>query len=113
MFQNRRDPEDEFSSPAVERDADTSPVSSGRRQQPANLGVMSRPDSLRAGNNDFGAVNLRAEVVSKLKRIDPVIEGERNLQAPGRTKEDGLRLGIHRHRRAAFDRLGTDLSIEE
>jgi len=113
ILQNCRNPKDEIASSAVERDADTTLGSRGRREHTVNLGIMARSSSLRAGNNDVGAVIIRVEEVSKLKCIDSVIERERNLEAPGRAKIDGLRNGIHQHHRAAFDRLGTDLWVEE
>ena len=113
IFQNCRDLKDEIASSAVERNADTTLGSRGRRQHSANLGIMARSNSLRAGNDDVGAVIFRAKKISKLKCVDSVIERERNLEAPGRAKIDGLRSWIHQHRRAAFDRLGADLWVEE
>ena len=56
ILQNCRDPKDEFASSAVERDTDTTLGSRGRRQHTANLGIMARSNSLRAGNDDVGAI---------------------------------------------------------
>ena len=81
----------------MERDADTPPGTRGRRQMTPYLGVMSRSAPVWTADDDLGAPILRVEAVSQMKGIDPVIDGERNFQAPGGAKNDGFCNRIDQH----------------
>jgi len=113
MSQICRHPENELTSPAMERDADSAGLLLVGRQRTTEIGVASHPRPVRARDDDVSAVVLRGEAVSKLKGIDPVIDGERYLQTPSSAKHDGLRFGIHQHRRWTLNRIGANLSVEE
>lgn len=113
MSQICRHPEDELTSPAMERNADSAGLLLVGRQRSTEFGVASHPRPLRTRDDDASVVVLRGEAVSKLKGIDPIIHGERHLQTPGRAKHDGLCYGIYQHRRWTLNRIGANLSVEE